>query len=197
MTKKEILWRFLVIQAITYKKLQFQQKELAEKFGISLSTVNNALKAPRELGIIKVTGRYFLIQDSEKFLYLWATNRKLSGDIIYSTHVEGNVREIEAKMPGDVIFTAYSGYEKFFGEPPADYDKVYVYSNFSILPELKKRFPERKGYNNLFILKSDLHLEEKSPKKIVPVEQLFVDIWNLTDWYAKDFLKALKEKLFL
>jgi len=31
---------------------------------------------------------------------------------------------------------------------------------------------------------------------VTPDIQTFVDLWNLSDWYAKDFLKALKDKIF-
>ena len=56
-------------QAIENKKLEFTQKELAERFGISTSTVFNALKIPRESGAIDVTGKNFSVRDTEKFLY--------------------------------------------------------------------------------------------------------------------------------
>lgn len=195
MTKKEVIWRYLVNQAISHYKLEFQQKNLAKSFGFSLSTVNNALIIPRETGAIKVGGRNFLIEDKEKFLYLWATHRKLNKEIIYSTRVEGAVDVIENQMPAEIIYGSYSAYRKKFKDAPADYDKVYVYASSRILPEIKARFPIKRGYKNLFVLKSDEYLKQMSLNGICPEEQMFVDIWNLTDWYAKDFLNELKSKI--
>jgi hypothetical protein len=175
------------------KKIRrFTQKELAAKFSFSLSTVFNALRVPRESGAIEVRGRYFEIRDIEKFLNIWAAFRNIKKDIIYKTHVDGGVRKIEGFVPPDVIFTAYSAYQKKFGEMPADYDKVYVYSHN--VDEIKKRFPPQKGYENLIVLKPDKFL--KNFGKIVPLPQLYVDLWNLPEWYARDFFNALKKRLF-
>jgi len=49
--------------------------------------------------------------------------------------------------------------------------------------------------NNVFILKKDPWM--KFYKESIVVEQVFVDIWNSGEWYAKDFLKSLEEKLNL
>lgn len=104
MTKKEILWREILHQAAQNKKLEFTQKELAEKFGISTSTVFNALKIPRESGAVEVSGRNFIVRDTEKFLYLWATKRNVSRETIYGTHFAAGPKEIEGVMPAEAIF---------------------------------------------------------------------------------------------
>ena len=194
MTKKEALWREILQRAIDEKKLEFTQKELAKEFGFSLSTVFNALKIPRQSGAVEVTGRNFIVRDAEKFLYLWATRRNVKKDIIYQTSVSAEPQEIEGRMPPEAVFAGYSAYVRKYGDAPADYDKVYIYSDPKSLAEIKKRFPQRKGYLNLFVLKSDPNLEKFG--KVTPDTQTFVDIWNLSDWYAKDFLSSLKEKMF-
>lgn len=193
MTKKEILWREIVYQAIENKKFEFTQKELANQFGFSLSTVFNALKIPRQTGAIKVTARNFIVQDTEKFLLLWATQRNIEKEIIYQTSVSNNPREIEGLMPEGIIFACYSAYTKKYQDAPADYDKVYVYAGPDKLTEIKKRFPFQKGYTNLIILKIDQFLEIFG--SITPDAQTFVDLWNLKDWQAKEFLTALKQKI--
>ena len=192
MTKKEVIWREILFQAIENKKFEFTQKELAQKYGFSLSTVFNALKIPREANIIEGK-RGFRIQDIEKFLYLWATFRKIKKDIIYQTAVKKGVFEIEGEMPPNVIFAAYSAFLKKYKIAPADYDKVYVYVEEKNLKEIKNRFPPQKGYQNLIVLKADPWL--KNFGKLTPDCQTFVDLWNLPEWYAKDFLNALKEKI--
>jgi len=194
MTKKEIIWREILYQATANKKIEFTQKELAEKFGFSLSTVFNALKIPRQSGAIKVGGRNFKIIDLEKFLYFWATQRNLNKEIVYKTNFSAPPREAEGLMPAGAIFACYNAYTKKYGDAPADYDKVYVYADKQAEQEIKKRFPARAGYENLIVLKSDPYLEKFG--NIAPDIQIFVDLWNLSDWYAKEFLLALKQKIF-
>lgn len=192
MNKKEIIWREILFQAIENKKTEFTQKEIAQKYGFSLSTVFNALKIPRNTNAIEGK-RGFKIRDLEKFLYLWATFRNIKKDIIYQTSVKKGVFAIEGEMPPQVIFGAYSAFFRKYKEAPADYDKVYVYIEEEKLPEIKKRFPFQKGYQNLIVLKADPWLKKFG--KITPDCQTFVDLWNLPEWYAKDFLNALKDKI--
>lgn len=194
MTKKEIIWRHILIQALSEKQLIFTQKEIAQYFKISTSTVFNALKAPRKLGAIEVTGRFFRVTNVEKLLILWATMRNINKDIQYSTYVPGFTAKIEGNATGDTIFGAFSAYRLKYNDAPADYDQVYIYSNN--LEELKRRFPplrNKQQAKNLFILKPDPFLA--SFGHITPDVQTFVDIWNIPKWYAKDFINSLKEKL--
>jgi len=194
MNKKEIIWREILYQAIEKKNRQFMQKDLAAKFGFSLSTVFNALKSPRQIGAIKVTGRNFQITDIEKFLYLWATVRNLKKDIIYQTRVDDSMIDIEGLMPNSVIYGAYSAYRLRFKNAPADYDKIYVY--VQDLDEIKKRFPVvgAKNYFNLIVLQADPFL--RNYDQTTTLAQTFADLWNLPEWYAKDFQEALKNKIF-
>lgn len=193
MTKKEILWREILHEYQKNPNNLFTQKALAERFGLSLSTVFHALKIPRASGAIDVRGRGFRVRDFEKFLLLWATLRNPKKDIIYATHSELPVQKAEGLMPPDTIFGAYSAYRFAYHDAPADYDKIYVYADSA--DDIRKRFPEQKGYLNLFVLKTDPHLA--SYGATTPPVQMFVDLWNLEDWYAKDFLAALKKKLGL
>lgn len=192
MSKKEIIWRYILIEALEKRKATFTQKDLAQYFHFSTSTIFNALKAPRKMGAIEVTGRFFRLIDAEKLLLLWATHRNLKKDISYTTHSDDPPLIIEGNMSHDVVFGAFSGYRLKYNEAPADYSVVYLYSEN--LEELKKRFPPQKGYQNIFVLKPDVYL--KSYGKITPDVQTFVDLWNISEWYAKDFRDALKDKLF-
>lgn len=193
MLKKEIIWREILFQAIEKKQSIFTQKDLAKKFAFSLSTVFNALKVPRDSGAIKVSGRNFTIIDLEKFLNIWATFRQLKKEIIYQTRVDSSVQDIEGQAPPAMIYATYSAYRKKYQEVPADYDKVYFYANKEQLEEIKKRFPPQKGYQNLIILETDPYLADFGP--ITPDVQTYVDLWNISEWYAKDFFEALKNKL--
>ncbi len=193
MLKKEIIWREILFQKIENKRGKFQQKELAEKFRFSLSTIHNALEVPRKTGAIKVTGRFFILENPEKMLYLWATFRNPQKDVIYQTFSNRPVRELEALMPEKVIFGCYSAYWQKFHSAPADYDKVYIYLEKEYLSDFKKRFPLEKGEPNVIVLEADKFL--KNYGKITPLSQTFVDIWNLPEWYAQDFYKEFKGKL--
>lgn len=193
MTKKEIIWRHILHQATTRQLTKFTQKELAAHFGFSLSTIWNALKIPRQTNAIEVTGKFFRVRDPEKLLLIWATHRNLKKDIIYTTHLDEPVQKIENSQPNEIIFGAYSAYRFMYKDAPADYDKVYVYSNDTA--EIIRRFPKKAGYQNLLVLKPDEFLYTFG--QLTPPAQTYVDIWNTEDWYAKDFLKSLKEKLDL
>ncbi len=193
MLKKEILWREILFQATENKKFDFTQKELAEKIGVSLSTVFNALKIPRTQGAVNVTTRNFSVIDVLKFLYIWSTQRNTEKEIIFETRVPKNAKEIEGLMPPGIIFGAYSAYAQKYGEAPAEYDKIYVYAGPGELQELKKRFPKAKGNPNIFILKKDRYLSRFG--NLTPDVQTFADLWGLKDWYAKEFLDGLKEKI--
>lgn len=194
MTKKEILWREILYQVIEKRKTEFTQKGLAQQFNFSLSTVFNALKIPRQTGAIRVSGRNFEVQDAEKFLYLWATHRNLNKEIIYQTNSPFSRKEAEGALPSSLVFACYSAYCKKYNDEPADYDKVFIYSDPKKLTEIKKRFPVKKGYLNFIVLKSDVYLHRFG--EVAPDVQTFVDLWNLGDWYAKEFLTALKRKMF-
>ncbi len=191
MTKKEIIWRYILNESLAKNRDIFTQKNIAATFHVSTSTVFNALKIPRKIGAVQVTGRFFRLRDSEKLLLLWATQRNLKTDIIYSTHVNSTPQKIEGSVAPDAVFAAFSAYKMLYGDPPADYSIVYIYSKN--LNEIKKRFPPQKGYKNLYVLKPDMYIS----KKMTADSQTFVDLWNIPEWYAKDFLQALKNKMGL
>ena len=170
------------------------QKAMAERLGISLSTVNNALKPLERMGSLEKKNFGFKIIDKEKALFYWASVRNLQKDTIYKTRVEESAREIEKLMPSGIVFTAFTAYRLKFKQVPADYSEVYAYAvnGSEELKEVKKRFPEKKGPTNLILLEKPENLGNE-----VSSELLFVDLWNLKEWYAKEFTKALKEKMGL
>ncbi len=195
MLKKEIIWREILNKCFAEGILRFTQKELASGLKVSLSTVNNALALPRASGAIEVGGRNFRVRDKEKFLLLWASHRRLLKEIIYQTRVDARALDIEGLAPPGIVYGAYSAFVKKYTIAPADYDAVYIYATGAILAELKKRFPAKKGSPNLFVLKADPLL--KNYGATTPDVQTFADLWNLPQWYAKDFLKELRVKLGL
>ncbi len=191
--KKEIIWREIFYQANEKNRHNFTQQEIARKYGFSLSTVFNALKVLRASGAVVSHGRGFRVSDQEKLLYLWGTFRQLSRDVIYQAYSPDGVLEIEGNMPPGVVFGAFSAYTRKHGEAPADYDRVYVYLEKDQLAELRRRFPGNQKAANIIVLEADPWLREYGP--LTPDGQTFADLWSLPEWYAKEFLNALKEKI--
>ncbi len=191
MLKVEFVYRELLFQALEKNKREFTQKQLSEILGTSLSNVNHALKPLKRMNAVKINPQNFVLVNPRKVLFYWASIRNTKKDVVYSTRAEASVSQIEKSMPAGVFFTAYSGFKFAFKEAPADYTSVYVYAKNS--DEIKKRFPEKMFPHNLFVLKAD-ELQSKYGKTL-PVAQLFVDLWNLQEWFASDYLKALEEKL--
>ena len=190
MKKIEMIWREILDEGINSPL--FEQKKLAKKFGFSTSTVFAALKPLRAIGAVTVTGRNFKIVNFEKILMFWATHRDLQKDIIFQTHIDfaslpagRQVFEIEGLVDNKKIYGAYSAARYLLNDFPADYDKVFVYGG-------APRFPTVKGQPNFFILKKDKFMTGKTTS----VSQTFVDLWNLSDWFAKDYLEALKAKFY-
>ncbi len=198
MKKTEAVYREILFRAIEKNKFILTQSELSKKMGISLSVINLALKRLNSLGAVKIQQRNFHVLDVKKILYLWASVRNLKKDTIFQTRIEAPVREIERILP-NIFYTACSAYKLRFDDVPADYSEVYVYADEKELETIKKRicnlkvsFKNSKSNPNFFVLKKDSSL---SMYKKLPLAQIFVDLWNLQEWYAKDFINALENKL--
>lgn len=189
MKKVELVYKEILYQAIEKNNREITQLELSKKLGISLSTVNLAIKKLQKINSVKVQNMNFKVIDARKIIYLWASERNLERDIAYKTRIEMPVREIERIMP-DATFAAYSAYKFRFKDVPADYSEVYVCASLQELEEIKKRFPENNKTPNIFVLK-----KEGEYGKTETIAQIFVDLWNLKEWYASEFLKALEKKL--
>lgn len=162
------------------------QAEISRELDISLSTVNRTAKKLEKMGAVEISSRSLKTRDKEKILMFMASIRNTEKDIVYETRVNEKVREIERSMPGGVEFTAYTAYKFRYGEVPADYSEVYVYAENSGLEEIKKRFPERKGPPNLFVLKKETTVNEAL---------IFADLWNMKEWYAKEFTREMHDRI--
>ena len=188
MKKVELVYREILYNAIENNNRALTQSYLANALQISLSTVNLALKPLEAMNAVKIKKMGFSIIDIKKILYYWASKRNLEKDIIYKTRVDLQVKDIEKQMPDNIVFTAYSSYKFKFKDVPADYSEVYIYGD----EDIKKRFKENNKTPNLFVLKKD---SSEKYGKTTTIANLFVDLWNLRQWYAKDFLNALEVKI--
>jgi len=192
MKKIEQVFREVLYQSMEKNKNVLTQLGLSKELGFSLSTINLALKKLEKMNSVKIGKMNFRIIDIRKILYLWASIRNIEKDLIYKTRVELPVREIERSLP-ELNYGAYSAYKFKFKDVPADYSEVYVYADNKEIEEVKKRFPINKKIPNLFVLEKDVNMG-KYPKTGTAA-QIFVDLWNLKQWYASDFLKSFEEKL--
>lgn len=187
MKKQERIFREILV-GIQEKKKLFFQSEISRDCDVSLGLVNKTIKKIEQQGCIEKKVRGFYVINSKKIILYWASIRNLNNDIVYKTFYDKPVIEIEKMMPQG-MFTAYSGYKYRFKSVPSDYSEVFVYADKN---EIEERFPKNNKKPNIFVLKSDKHLEKF---KQVPIPQLFVDLWNINTWYAQEFLKALEEKI--
>ncbi|MBU1203588.1 MAG: winged helix-turn-helix transcriptional regulator [Nanoarchaeota archaeon] len=186
MMKSELIYNLLLERAMKRER-KTTQLEIARTLKISLSTVNNALQPLKQMGAVRINQRSLDIINAKKILFYWASKRNIEKDIIYQTRVEASVTEIEKNIPQNIIFTAYSAYRFMFKDAPADYSEIYIYSDTETLKEIKKRFPPNKNPQNLIVLRKQIN-ELTTPN-------LFVDFWNIKEWYAKEYLKAMEEKI--
>lgn len=189
MKRTEEVYREILFQAEKGNN-KLTQKAISDKLELSLSNISNAIKPLRRMNAVSVRKMCFYIVNQKKILYHWASIRNPKKDIVYSTRAEKNIIQIEKSMPDNVIFTAYSGYRLRFNDVPADYSEVYVYSND--VSEIKRRFPQSKNTPNIFVLKKDKSIDIYG--RIATNANIFVDLWNLEEWYAQDFLKSMEEK---
>ena len=169
----------------------FKQIELSKACGLSLSTVNHALKPLVRMNAIEKRRFGFEVLDPKKILLYWASIRELERDIVYQSHLNEPVGKIESEVPANSVFTAYSAFKFKFKELPSEYSEVVVYGRRE---SFERRFggQELSLKPNLVVLDLDEHLLKF---ETTPTAQIYVDLWNLRSWYAKDFLKKLEEMI--
>lgn len=193
MKKIETTWHHLLWRAMEKHQFKHTQKNLADYFGYSLSTINLAIKKVAAIGAVKMSGKFFVLSNPKKLLFYWATHRNLDKDIIYKTHSGLPISEIEGLIPPQSIMGGFSAAKKILGEAPSDYSKVFFYLSPETVETAKKRYPpSTKGAENIFVLKS--YPKQKEYGQITSLPQTFADLWSLPDWYAKDFVISLEER---
>src|SRR3989338_10053537 len=104
MKKIELVYGYILEQALEKKRRSMTQAEIAEALGISLSTVNAAINHLRKMNAVKVKLRGFDVADTKKILLYWASIRNIEKDIVYSTRIDAPAAEIEKNMPSDVVY---------------------------------------------------------------------------------------------
>ncbi len=189
MKQAEKVYRELLFLALERKQRVSTQKALAEKLQLSLGTVNHSIAPLRRMGAVEVKARSLTIIDPLKLLYHWASVRNVERDIVYRTRVDKPVRSIEADMPPGMVFGMFTAYKLRFRDAPADYSEVYAYGDRK---DAEERFPLRRGAPNLFVLAMS---GTAAYGATTTIAQTFVDLWNVPEWYAREFLIALEKKI--
>ena len=192
MKKIEQVYREILYQSMERKKKTLTQLGLSKSLGISTSTVNLAMKKLEKMNAVRIEKMNFTVIDAKKILYLWASTRNIEKDISYSARIGMAAKEIEKSMP-DIFYAAYSAYKFRFNDVPADYSEVYIYADYAELQKIKKRFKMSDKNPNFFVLEKDRNMG-KYPKTGT-IAQIFVDLWNMKQWYASDFIKEMEKKI--
>lgn len=192
MKKIEIVWNQLLYSSLENRQTRFQIQELASNLKISTSTVHHGLIKLKQMGAVKVGGNGGEILDTEKILMHWANQRRMSSDIEFEKSVKTGVLETEGLLPSGSILGAYSAVRHWFEEAPADYQTVYVYHKDPKL--VQARFKGNEGNATLLV---GLRLEEKlaTRPETTSLGHTFVDLWNIKDWMAKEFIKRIREEM--
>ena len=193
--KKERVYRELT--RLAEHERTTTQRELASACKVSLNLVNSVIRELRRVGALAVYPMGLNILDPAKIVYTWGSQRDLERDISLRYAIGLPVHEIEKNMPGDVVFTAFSGWRLKVGQAPFDYNRVYVYAQPSsehIVKRLLSTLPRTRGDANTFVMVvDDPHLFASTKHQIAPVGQLFVDIYAMpstptTDGFMRDIL---------
>lgn len=191
--KKESVLERILFEFLEKKRSKLTQLELSRELGVSLSTVNNAITPLAKMGAVRTSPTGLVIVDAQKIVLYWSSARSVEKDVLFSTRVEQPIAQIEKSMPSGVFYAAYSGFKFRFSQVPADYSEVYVYAKDA--EEVSRRFPARKGPPNLFVLRASDAVLACASDGVVSTARLYADLWNLPEWYAKEFLKALEVKM--
>lgn len=192
MKKIETVWCQLLFDALENHQNRFQQQRLAKKLKMSVSTVNHGLKDLRRMGAVAIGGGGGSVIDAEKILMHWANHRGLTGDTVSTIKLDGPVQEIEGLLPPGSILGGYSAVRHWYGEAPTDYSTAFAYH---LEPnKIVERFTNQPaGNTNLVVLKLPPTLPIRP--ETTTLAHTFVDLWNLTDWMAKDFVRRVKAEI--
>jgi len=196
MRKEERILRE-ILTGIKEGKERFFQKDISKVCNVSIGLVNKVIKKLEFQGSVQRGGRGFSVIDANKILFYWATKRRIKEEVSEKYYIKSSVENIEKTLPNCVIFTAFSGWRLLTGRVPADYREVYVFvpkGSEEVMRLWLKGNKPSKGPENLFIIYTDdEHLIKNSKKNIVPVPQIFVDLYSVGGISSKYFLNDILE----
>lgn len=195
MKKIERVWHWVLYNYLEKKEKTFTLQQVAQQLDIAISTVHHALRVPVQSGAIRKASRLFVLEDPKKLLYYWASVRNLERDMLARATTPGSVRELEGlALPGS-IYAGYSAARFLLPEVPADYSTVYFYLAQEQLPAFIERFGADSATDQPTVVALAMPADMPALGSHTTLIQTFVDIWNLRDWYAREFINTLEIKI--
>jgi hypothetical protein len=191
LTKTEILWRHLLVEAIEHDNRRNSITELSERFGFAPSTVHRALVVPREMGALDTVRSGLVLRDPMRLLLHWAGTRRLAHDHPFKVHAGLPVGEILDRLPATAVPTGAAAYARRFRNDVSDYSVVYCYHSDPLAVIVS--MPDELGEPDLVILEPDPFLTEYG--EIASIPQTYVDLFVTSGWQAQRFLHAMSERL--
>ena len=173
-----------------------QQKLVAEATGVSTGMTNKAVRKLEQASCVETGPRGLRVLSPGRILNLWATERRLQGDVWRSFRID-DLASVERDLPPEVILTAFSGWAAQAKRRPAEYDRVHFYVTDKPHFESWMKFRRdriRKTNPNVFALEGhDPHLARTSSRGVACVPQIYVDVYAADGPEAQPFLKDIVE----
>jgi len=172
------------------------QKLVAEATGVSIGMTNKVVRKLEQASCVQAGPRGLRILSPGRILNLWATERRLQGEVWRSFRID-DLASVEMDLPPEVILTAFSGWAAQAKRRPADYGRVHFYVTDKARFESWMKFRRdriRKTNPNIFALDAhDRHVVRTSSRGVACVPQIYVDIYAADGPEAQPFLKDIVE----
>lgn len=191
LSKTEILWRHLLVEALERDNRRSTITDLSERFSMAPSTVHRALVVPREMGAVDTVRSGLVLRDPMRLLLHWAGTRRLSHDRPFKVHTGLAVGDIQDRLPPSAVPTGAAAYARRFRNDVADYAVVYCYHGEPAVAIAS--LPDDLGEPDLVILEPDPFLSVYGD--IASIPQTYVDLFATAGWQAQRFLHAMSERL--
>lgn len=191
--KTERIYRELLLNSLSGVS-RAKQEELADRCQVSLGLVNKTVKKLNAAQAAEPTRQGVRILSPARLLNLWATERRLPRDLIHAFRLDP-LGEAERKLPRTATLTAFSAWCTIAGRRPAEYSRLYFYiwdrEEFERWLGFRKA-KVRKTNPNIFVLQvDDPHLFLTSRRGIVPIPQIYVDIYAIGGPEAAPYLRDI------
>ncbi len=191
LTKTEIVWRHLLVEAIENENRRSSITELSKVLNLGPSTIHHALLAPRAMGAVGSLNSWLVTLDPMRLLLHWAGTRNMTRDRPIKVHTGLSVLEIQRRLPPNAIVTGAAAYARRYRNDVADYTAVYCY--LSNPQPLLRSMPKKAGEPDLVIMEPDPLLGDYGEIACVP--QTYVDLFVTAGWQAQRFLHRMNERL--
>jgi hypothetical protein len=191
LTKTEIVWRHLLVEAIENENRRSSITELSKLFDMGPSMVHRALVVPRAIGAVDSLNRGLVTRDPMRLLLHWAGTRNMARDHPFRVHTGLPSLEIQRRLPPDAVVTGAAAYARRYRNDVADYTTVYCYHPDPDV--VLGSVPDKVGDPDLVILEPDPFLQRYG--EIASLPQTYVDLFVTAGWQAQRFLHRMNERL--